>query len=143
MSDHPHTIAGLIDKRREIAGKIEHTQRELRNLVVMLDHLDATIRMFDPDADLGPAKRYPVAHQAFKGQMAQYVLGALREGNGRPVTSLEIAEKVIASRGLTADQKTMILIRKRVGAALWKYKQRGLAREVPMTGDLKGWTLAE
>ena len=52
MSDHPHTVAGLIEKRREIAGQIEHTQRELRNLVVTLDHLDATIRLFDPDADL-------------------------------------------------------------------------------------------
>jgi|HubBroStandDraft_6_1064221.scaffolds.fasta_scaffold2551673_1 hypothetical protein len=50
MSEYSHTVAGLIDKRREIAGKIEHTQGELHNLVVMLDHLDATIRLFDPDA---------------------------------------------------------------------------------------------
>jgi hypothetical protein len=55
----------LIDKRREVAGKIELTQRELHNLVIMLDHLDFTIRMFAPDADLGNPKRFPVAHQAF------------------------------------------------------------------------------
>jgi hypothetical protein len=42
-----------------------------------------------------------------------------------------------------ADQKTVILIRKRVGAALWKYGKRGIAPEVPMTGDLKGWVLAD
>lgn len=99
--------------------------------------------MFDRDTDLGSAKRYPVAHQAFKGQMSQYVLAALRVGNGKPRASLEIAEKVIAGRGLVADAKTVIMIRKRVGAALWTYKQRGIAREVPMTGDLKGWTLAD
>ena len=91
MSDHPHTVTGLIDKRREIAGKIEHTQHELHNLVIMLDHLDATIRLFDPDADLGSPKHYPRAHQAFKGEMARYVLGTRREAAGRPVTSLEIA----------------------------------------------------
>ncbi len=83
MSDHPHTVTGLIDKRREIAGKIEHTQHELHNLVIMLDHLDATIRLFDPDADLGSPKHYPRAHQAFKGEMARYVLGSLREAAGR------------------------------------------------------------
>jgi hypothetical protein len=66
--DHPHTVAGLIDKRRE-----------RHNLMIMLGHLDATIRIFDPEADIGPAKRYPVAHQPFKGQMVQY-LHLLRSG---------------------------------------------------------------
>jgi hypothetical protein len=143
MSEYQHTTAGLVDKRREIAGQIEHVQRELHRLVVMLDHLDFTIRMLDPGADLGPAKRYPVARQAFKGQMAQFVLGALREANGKPVTSLEIAKKVIAGRGLNADQATTILIRKRVGAALRKYEQRGIARELATTGGLKAWVLAD
>jgi hypothetical protein len=139
MSDRPNTVTGLLEKRREIAGKIEHSQREPRNLVIMLDHLDFTIRMFDPDADLGTPTHYPRAHQAFKGEMARYVLGTLGEADGRRVTSLEIAEKVIAGRALVADQMTTILIRKRVGAALWKYGHRGIAREVPMTGELKGW----
>jgi hypothetical protein len=31
--ERPNTVAGLIDKRREIAGKIEHAQRGLRALV--------------------------------------------------------------------------------------------------------------
>jgi hypothetical protein len=55
-AEYPHTVSGLIEKRREIAGKIEHTQRELHNLVVMLDHLDFTIRIFDPDAP-APVRR--------------------------------------------------------------------------------------
>jgi hypothetical protein len=36
MSERPNTVSGLIDKRRELAGRIEHVQRELRALVVSL-----------------------------------------------------------------------------------------------------------
>ncbi|SEE99316.1 hypothetical protein SAMN05444161_8604 [Rhizobiales bacterium GAS191] len=48
----PNTVSGLIHKRREVAGQIEHVQRQLRDLVADLDHLDATIRIFDPNADI-------------------------------------------------------------------------------------------
>jgi hypothetical protein len=62
MTDQPNTVSGLISKRREIAGQIEHVQRQLRELVADLDHLDAAIRIFDPNVNVGPAKRYPGAH---------------------------------------------------------------------------------
>jgi hypothetical protein len=39
MSERPNTFAGLVDKRRELAGRIEHVQRELRALVADLDHV--------------------------------------------------------------------------------------------------------
>jgi hypothetical protein len=32
-----------------------------------------------------------------------------------------------------------VTIRKRVGACMWKLKQAGYAREVPIAGELKGW----
>jgi hypothetical protein len=66
------TVSGLIDKCRELAGRIEHVQRELRALVADLDHIDAVIHIFDPEAVIGPAKRYPIAHQAFRGEMARH-----------------------------------------------------------------------
>jgi hypothetical protein len=77
MSERPNTVCGLIDKRRELAGRIEHVQHELRALVADLDHIDAVIRIFDPDADIGPAKRYPAAHMAFRGERARHVMDAL------------------------------------------------------------------
>jgi hypothetical protein len=36
-----HVLTGLIAKRAEIAGQIEHTQDQLRQPVVGLDHTDA------------------------------------------------------------------------------------------------------
>jgi hypothetical protein len=47
-------------------------------------------------------------------------------------------------RGLNPDDLELFrTIRKRVCACLWKLKQNGLAREVPMVGVLKGWTRGE
>src|SRR4249919_2909655 len=50
-----HSVAfrsGLIAKRAELAGQIETMQREMRDLVAAIGHVDASIRLFDPNADL-------------------------------------------------------------------------------------------
>ena len=59
--ERPNTVAGLIEKRREIAGKIEHHQRALNELIIDLDHVDHTIRLFAPDCDvtLAQPKQFP------------------------------------------------------------------------------------
>ena len=44
MAD-PHVLTGLMAKCAEIAGKIEHLQDQLRQLVIDLDHIDASIHM--------------------------------------------------------------------------------------------------
>jgi hypothetical protein len=51
--ENEHVFGGLIRKRAEIAGQIEHTQDALRKLVIDLDAMDAAIRIFDPNADIG------------------------------------------------------------------------------------------
>ncbi len=38
-----HVLSGLIAKRAELAGKIEFAQAELRQMLIDLDSLDATI----------------------------------------------------------------------------------------------------
>ena len=45
-------LSGLIRKRAEIAGQLEEVQMRLRQLVVEVDNLDGTIRLFKPDMDL-------------------------------------------------------------------------------------------
>ncbi len=44
-----HVLSGLMAKRAELAGQIETMERQIRALVVSLDHVDAAIRLFDPD----------------------------------------------------------------------------------------------
>ena len=115
----------------------------LNELVIDLDHLDHTIRLFDPDCDVALAqpKQFPPRHQAFRGEMQRFVLGALRAASG-PLTSLEIAIEVVKGRGLDPnDPRAVSLIRKRVGACLFHLKAKGTARDGPTTGPYKGWEL--
>lgn len=139
--DRPNTVAGLIEKHREIAGKIEAKRRELAALVSDLEAIEHTIRLFDPDAQLGRAKPLPSPHAAFKGEMRRDVLAALRAASG-PLTSLDIARQVVAARMLPDDAKTVTMMRKRVGAALYKLRAKGWVEEVPQAGEYKGWRLA-
>jgi len=104
--ERPNTLAGLIGKRREIGGKIEHHQRVLNELIIDLDHLDHTIRLFDPgcDVQLAQPKQFPPRHQAFRGEMQRFVLGALRAAS-EPITSPEVAIEVVKDRGFDPNDR--------------------------------------
>src|ERR1700684_1926678 len=143
--ENEHVLGGLTRKRAEIAGQIEHTQAALRKLVTDLDAIDAAIRIFDPDADIGAikAKAYPPRHAAFRGEMMRHVMGCLRMAT-EPVTGRDIATVVMKARGLNPDDGGLaVTIRKRVGACMWKLKQSGYARETKIAGELKGWIRVE
>ncbi len=142
--ENEHVLSGLVRKRSEIAGQIEHTQQALRKLVTDLDSIDAAIRLFDPDADIVAIKprQYPPRHAAFRGEMMRHVMGCLRLAK-KPITTREIAMVVMKARGLNPeDAELLVTIRKRVGACIWKLKQAGTVKEVAGVGDLKEWKLA-
>ena len=108
----PHVVTALIRKRGEIAGRIEHTQTQLRQLVIDLDNLDATLRLFKPDIDLEEIrpKPLPPRHHAFKGEVSRIVMDTLRRSN-RPMTTHDLAQHVMAGRGLnTADKRLVRLV---------------------------------
>jgi len=48
----PHVVTALIQKRAELAGQIDALQDQLRQAMIDVDHVDCTLRMFDPDVDL-------------------------------------------------------------------------------------------
>jgi len=136
--ERPNTVAGLIEKHRAIAGQIEATRKTLNALVFDLEAVEHTIRLFDPDAQLGRAKPLPSKDAAFRGEMRRDVLAALRSAQG-PLTSLDIARQVIAVRKLADDPPTVTMMRKRVGAALWKLKVKAMVVEIAQAGDYKAW----
>ena len=135
--ERPNTVSGLLDKRREISGQIEHHQRVLNGLIVDLDHVTTPSRLFDPDCDVALPKQFPPRHQAFRGEMQRFVLGALRAASA-PITSLEIAIEVVKGRGLDPnDPRAVSLIRKRVGACLFSLKAKGIARDGRLPGRIR------
>ena len=142
MSDH--VLSGLIKKRAELAGKIEATQIAMRQLVIDLDHVDATIRVFDPDIDLEDVrpKPMPPRHSAFRGEVARIVLSTLRQSR-RAITTKDLAMQMMAERGLnTADARTVKMMVKRVGACLRNYRQRGMVKATSQHGQFNLWELS-
>ena len=143
MAD-PHVLTGLISKRREIAGQIEHTQDQLRQLVIDLDHVDAAIHIFDPSIELEEIKSRPVPprHQAFKGEVTRIVLATLRNAK-RPLTTAEIAQRVMAERGLETNNAQLLkTIGKRTGACLRHWRVKGIVKSVDGPGRYNVWELA-
>jgi hypothetical protein len=137
-----HVLSGLIAKRAELAGRVEVAQREMRALVLAIDHIDASIRMFDPDIELDDIKpRLPPRHQAFKGEVSRLVLNAMRKaGKALPVS--EITLHVLAGRGLTnEDRPFMRVLGRRVGACLRHLRKKGLVRLTRGDGQVGVWQI--
>ncbi|NJO33480.1 MAG: hypothetical protein HC869_10370 [Rhodospirillales bacterium] len=84
----------------------------------------------------------PPRHQAFKGEVTRIVLATLRNAK-RPLTTAEIAQRVMAERGLdTGNARLVTLIGKRTGACLRHWEKRGAASKRPGPHQFMLWTLA-
>lgn len=142
MAD-PHVLTGLVAKRSESAGQIEHVQTTLRQLIIDLDNLDATIRIFRPDIDLEEIrpKPFPPRHAAFKGEIMRVVMSTLRT-SARPLTGPEITMHVMAERGLnTADPRLLKLVGRRVGACLRHHRKKRIVESFRASGALTHWNI--
>jgi hypothetical protein len=125
--ERPNTLAGLVEKRAEIAGQISHTRAALRQLIIDLDHIDAAIRIFDPSYDVeGIRQKIPTAvHRALRGDLTRATPDALRDAPG-PMTTKELARHVMAERGLNTADVSLLQLFTRLR---WQ-RQRGILRSV-------------
>ena len=96
--ENEHVLSGLIRKRAEIAGELESAQARVRQLIIDVDNVDATIRLFAPDIDLAEIKPKPLPprHAAFQGEMTRIILGVLRE-TGLTLTTRDLALRIMAA----------------------------------------------
>lgn len=138
-----HVLSGLIAKRAELAGKIEMMQREIRTLVVSLDHVDAAIRIFDPTVDLEDIKsKLPPRHMAFKGEVSRLVLDTLRK-SAKPMLVADLSLVVLEGRGLSLDDKPFLrVLQKRVDACLRNLRKKGLVKRTRPHGSLGLWEIS-
>jgi hypothetical protein len=142
--ENEHVLAGLIRKRAEIAGQLEHAQSRVRQLIIDVDNLDATIRLFAPDMDLDEIKSRPIPprHAAFQGEISRLILDALRESS-LPLTTRDVAVHVMQARSLnTADPRLRRTMVTRVGKALRHARVKGTVRSEEGRGGNLRWALA-
>lgn len=139
-----HVVTALIAKRAELAGKLEHHHATVRQLMIDLDAIDQSLRLFKPDIvldDIKP-KSMPPRHAAYKGEVARIVLGTLRTAK-RACSTQELTMHVMAERGMnTADKGLVKTVGKRVGACLRHHRTKGLIRSVDGLGDRLAWEVA-
>ena len=138
--ERPNTIAGLVEKRAELAKLLKDLRADEKKVICDLDHVDAAIRLFDPNADTDRIVRYPTKHRAKKGEVVRLIVRSLRASK-QPLTALDIVHIQIKERKLKADDATVVIMRKRIGACLTKLRVDGYVRNAPSSGLYKLWEL--
>jgi hypothetical protein len=79
-------LSGLVKRRAELAGEADALRGRLAQIAADLGHLDATIRLFDPDFDLAAIrpKRARSGVDANRGATIRHALDVLRRA-GKPM----------------------------------------------------------
>ena len=128
-----------------MAGEIENRTRELQRLRAALEHLDATLCLFDPAAvpEAIEAKVWrPKADWAKRGEMSRICLDTLRRASA-PLCNRDIALALMTARGMdTDDGRLAKLIAKRVGCCLRGQRNEGLVTSEDGPGQTVVWRLA-
>ncbi len=96
--------AGYGISGRSLLRLVGRLEQQLADHRVSLTHLDATLRLFDPNLllpDSGPQQRERVSW--FRpGECLRLIYDVLREAP-QPLTTRDVAGRVIAAKGITVD----------------------------------------
>ena len=138
-------ISALVRKRAELTGLIDRHRAELDVMTANLGHVDATLRLFDPEIRLDairPKAPRPAADPGRPEITTRMVLDALRRAS-EPLGAREIAARLLAEMGAdTGDERLLRTAADRVGGALRRQRRKGVARSVATAGPEMMWELA-
>jgi hypothetical protein len=121
-----HVIGALRDKRAEVAGMLRQLEQQLVHQRANLAHLDATMRLFDPDIrpkDIRP--KQPRERNAWfrPGECLRLIYDELREAT-QPLTTRELAERIMCLKAMpVADNQRRELVQKTLLGSLNRAKQ--------------------
>ncbi len=138
-----YVLSGLVKRRAELAGEAEALKARMAQIATDIGHLDATIRLFDPDFKLAGIrpKRPRGPDVAGRGEMSRAILAVLREAPG-PVRVAAVSERLMAARGWdAADGKRARMMAKRVATVLRHQERRGTVRPMQEPGRPVLWEL--
>lgn len=139
-----HVVTGLVAKRSEMAGLIQHFQSEISRISGDLRHLDATIKLFAPEFDLRTvrAKEHRERNQYFRpGERPRMVLDILRESQG-VMTARQIAEAIILRKGLESSADLVGQLQKNVLQAVKDLEGKGTLAQGGIDGAARAWRIA-
>jgi hypothetical protein len=121
-----HVIGALRNKRAELAGMLRQLEQQLVQQRADLAHVDATMRLFDPDIrpkDICP--KQPRERNAWfrQGECLRLIYDELREAT-QPVTTRELTERIMRVKAIpAADGQRRERVQKTLLASLHRAKQ--------------------
>ena len=139
MTDY--VLTGLVKKRAELSGQLATMHDAIAQMVRDLEHLDATIRIIAPDYEpegIAPKLFRPPDDWSKRGQMSRMVLSILRTAD-QPLTSRDIAARMVLERGLAMDAKLLRTMTKRVSTALRDQRDKGRVASEDGPGTYQLW----
>ena len=133
-----HVIGALRNKRAELAGMLRQLEQQLEQQRANLAHVDATMRLFDPDIrpkDIRP--KQPRERNAWfrQGECLRLIYDELREAT-QPVTTRELAERIMRVKAIPAAdndrrervQKTLLSSLNRAKESIARVEIAGVVR---------------
>jgi hypothetical protein len=121
-----HVIGALRHKRAELAGMLRQLEQQLVQQRANLAHVDATMRLFDPDIrpkDIRPKQPRERNTWFRQGECLRLIYDELREAT-QPVTTRELAERIMQVKAIpAADDQRRERIQKTLLASLNRAKQ--------------------
>jgi hypothetical protein len=140
-----HVVSALKTKRIQVASQIESLQGQLRQAVIDLDHVEAALKLFDPDVDLAslPARKVAPVSYDTKGDTGRIILETLRTAT-KPLSTEQVCQAVMVARRLDTNDKALCRTMMRRTLANLKHwsKRRGLIRSMPGLGQQLLWEAA-
>jgi hypothetical protein len=121
-----HVIGALSNKRAELAGIVRQLEQQLVQQRTNLAHLDATMRLFDPDIQPRQirAKQSRVRSVWFRpGECLRLIYDELRDA-AQPITTRELAERIMRVKAMPArDDRQRELVQKTLLGSLNRAKE--------------------
>ncbi|QFY44579.1 hypothetical protein F6R98_19710 [Candidatus Methylospira mobilis] len=139
-----HVISGLVAKRSEMAGLIQHYQAEISRISTDLNHIDATIKLFSPEFDLRTVRakaHRERSHSFTHGERPRLILDILRESVDG-LTSGEIAEAMLRLKGVESNANRIEQFQRCALSALNKLEAKGLVAPSETEGAARIWKIA-
>ena len=134
----PHVIGALRDKRSELAGIVMSLELQLVQRRASLTHLDATMRLFDPELrpeESRPRRRRTCNAWFRPGECLRLIYDVLRDAP-EPVMTPDLVERIMAMKSMLANgdreraliQKTILASLSRAKATIERIETAGVVR---------------
>lgn len=142
--DGEHTLNTLHRKRSEIAGEIEALNDATKQKIIDLAHIDATIRLLDPEVkfpELPPRVVRPDP-KVFRGEVQSILLKEIRDRGC--ASTRELTDVIMLARGLDPlDVRARSIVGKRVKDRIGTMRRQGrVISESSGVGASRVWRLA-